>query len=126
MMSESERIRRMAGDDSALVFWLCVLVVAVWFGWLGDSELRYEIQYYWTAPALVDNSALLFEHRRKSYERSTIYTRIQRRSSSANREANEKIAGEDIKDLKNLGIDLTKKHSGSLYETNKQGCKREM
>ena len=44
-MSEAERIRRMAGDDSALVFWLCVLVVAAWFGWLDDSKLRYEMAY---------------------------------------------------------------------------------
>ena len=36
----------------------------------------------WTAPDSVDNSRLLFELRRKSYERSTLHTRIQRRSGS--------------------------------------------
>lgn len=32
-------------DGFGAIFWLCILGAIVWFAWLDDSKLRYEIQY---------------------------------------------------------------------------------
>ena len=35
----------MDSDGFVGLFWMCVFAVFAWFAWVGDSKLRYEIQY---------------------------------------------------------------------------------
>ena len=35
----------MDSDGFVGLFWMCVFAVFAWFAWVGDSKLRYEMQY---------------------------------------------------------------------------------
>ena len=50
----AERVEMMDDGGFGWLIWMCAIGAFVWFTWLDDSKLRYEIQYYDTEVIVED------------------------------------------------------------------------